>query len=674
MASKDIKLEDLPAPKLEDLPSPDKLSVDSLPAPEIEKEELTEEEPSTLEAAVRGGARGLTGGLTGVAAGAGAAAGTFAGGKRSWEDIKAAYQEGLLEQREKEEKAAKAHPIVSGISEFAGAIPSLAVGGGALKSAGIASPIKQAGILGGATGVTNYLGNEPAPSLEGAALSGGIGTGLGLAGGAVAKGISSALNPEARALGQKGQTLFGTQAKEALDKEREQFANSIVKSISEEKGKIGQAYDAILDANKDKKIDLTDFVNKLKLRADNFDTSLPEQARDKKAIMSLINKITEGPEVEKTFVKGFKPGKTVEAVPSSQEQLEQEAQKLIESNKQLGIKSSSQITPSEDNQLLTRILKTESPTGPQATAKTIENIPGSPAYSEISPVIEQQTVREGGTLTPGVGEAKKLRANLGTISNEKALSTAGEQFADATYSDLTNALKEQIPGLAPTDAKYSALLKTAKKLGIKGNDEDVVRVLQKMTSDNQGKQIIVDQALSQLDKVNPNVSNTIRQTAESIDKKADLIDKVSKMGDYNIMNPKAIFKGLLRDLGGTRIAAGNIVGQAERKLIKTPAGTLVQKAISQLPLSTITNPFSQEVVQDKYVPSEASKISTPLYNATDDSLKLLATKLKQEVGLEFYGNHLNKAIEEGNEGEKNRAIFLMLQNPKSRKLITPEGK
>jgi len=657
---------------------------------DIVDQHLASQEPqdySKLQSLGIAAQKGLTGGLTGVAAGVGAGLGSLSGGG----DFGPAYKEGLEEQKQKEEAAHNANPITSNIAELGASIPTMAVGGGLLKGAGVASPVVQGAILGGGSGVTNYLGQNADPTVGGGLTAGGLGLGAGIG------SAGKLLNPAARKLGQAGQSLFGKAAQEGLNTETEQLANSVVNTIKSEKGKLGEVYNKILEANKDKKIDLTDFVGKLKDRANNFDTSLPEQARDKKAIMDLISKVTEGPEVDKDVITGFKPGKTVEATPSAQEQLESEGNKLVESQKQLGKPASFNINPSDDQNMLTRVLRTEGENGPTASAKTVENTPGSPSYSEVSPITETQTIREGGSLTPNTEEAKLLRTNLGKIANEKSLSSSGEQFADQTYSDLSNTLKEQIPELGPTDAKYTALLKAGRKLGIKGNDEDIVRVLSKMTSSNQGKQIIVDQALNQLDSVNPNAANQIRQTAINLDQKADMIDKVSKIGNYNVLNPKALMVGLVKDLGATRVAAGNLVGQAERKL-STPAGQLIQKGLTATARSVtnkMNNPWSQNVTKqvgsyaaneafgstakadDFYQPqasrtSPATQTAANLYNATDDSLKQVASTLKSTPGLQFYGDHLNKAIDTKDEGEKNRAVFLIMQNPASRKMVQGE--
>jgi hypothetical protein len=117
-----------------------------------------------------------------------------------------------------------------------------------------------------------------------------------------------------------------------------------------------------------------------------------------------------------------------------------------------------------------------------------------------------------------------------------------------------------------------------------------------------------------------------------------------------------------------KIATAKALNQTS-KIVQTPAGELAQKAIVNAPLAAVTNPFTQGQVNAKS--TESSKIATNLYNATDDSLKEMASQFKATPGLQFYGEHLDKALATDDEGEKNRAVFLIMQNPTARKMVTP---
>lgn len=138
----------------------------------------------------------------------------------------------------------------------------------------------------------------------------------------------------------------------------------------------------------------------------------------------------------------------------------------------------------------------------------------------------------------------------------------------------------------------------------------------------------------------------------------------------------AIEKSTGNSLGRLGTIASGKVLNAMSKGLKTPAGQIYQKIapVSTLVSKVVQSPFVQETAQNKLTQNSQDKstnIARNLYTATDDSLKDVAGSLKKTPGLEFYGDHLNKAIDQNDSGEKDRAIFLILQNPRSRKLVTP---
>lgn len=122
-----------------------------------------------------------------------------------------------------------------------------------------------------------------------------------------------------------------------------------------------------------------------------------------------------------------------------------------------------------------------------------------------------------------------------------------------------------------------------------------------------------------------------------------------------------------------KIATAKLANQTS-KAIQTPAGELVQQTVTNIPLATVTNPFTQGQMQEKYNPSEQSKLATNMYNATDESLKEVASTFKQNPSLGFYGDMLNDAVDTNDQRKKDNAIFCIMQNPTARKLITPNDK
>jgi len=192
---------------------------------------------------------------------------------------------------------------------------------------------------------------------------------------------------------------------------------------------------------------------------------------------------------------------------------------------------------------------------------------------------------------------------------------------------------------------------------------------------------IVRQHIEDLaETVDPQASEAIKSTNQTL----------SNLYTYNTAAKKLMDKGTGSAVASTlnlpsTLLTGNPIGREARmlaakglniasKAVDTPAGQLVQKTLPATPASVITNPFGQAKIQSKFGSGDnpSSKIAKNLYNATDDSLKEVAAKIKQQPGLQFYADHLNKAIDNDDEGEKNRAIFLIMQNPLTRKLITPD--
>ena len=108
------------------------------------------------------------------------------------------------------------------------------------------------------------------------------------------------------------------------------------------------------------------------------------------------------------------------------------------------------------------------------------------------------------------------------------------------------------------------------------------------------------------------------------------------------------------------------------KAVSTPLGQLVQRTATATPQGVVSSPFSVKAASS-LAPTSNQRLSSNLYNATDDSLHQVASKMSQEPNVSHYGEALEKAISANDEQAKNNAIFLILQNPASRKLLKPEN-
>lgn len=537
--------------------------------------EKPQEDYSKLRSAGIAAAKGLTGGLTGVAAGVGAGLGSLSGGG----DYLPAYREGLEEQKQKEEAAHAAHPLISGAAELGASIPTLAVGGGLLKGAGIASPVAQGAILGGGSGVTNYLGQNADPTVGGLATAGGLGAGLGALGGKIGGIISNKLNPEKlEVAGSKmAQEAMGMNSAKDLTSEFNPMTGKSVKGSDIIKGTGTTAMDqGILKGSQGQWYD-----NAIGALEKNYNDLSP-------------------------------------ALKTAQAKLNPNLQNVLE----------------EVGPITTKT--------PEVMQSIFDSVPQNSQKNLIVRKITQQYQNYEQKLAQADGNLEALN------QVKRELTTAAQNLSPQIYNNGT--------------AKVEADL--YKRLGgvVRQHIEDLANASDEGAGD------------------------TIHHINDNIGKLTSMLPTLQKTtrGGFNIpTDTKSLAKTFL---GPVESFAAKSLNKAS-KVIDTPAGDLVQKSVTpaaQSIANKANNPWSQNIAKDAfgsearaddfYQPqasrtSKATQNASNLYNATNDSLKQVASNLKSVPGLEFYADHLNKAIDTDDEGEKNRAVFLILQNPKSRKMI-----
>lgn len=119
-------------------------------------------------------------------------------------------------------------------------------------------------------------------------------------------------------------------------------------------------------------------------------------------------------------------------------------------------------------------------------------------------------------------------------------------------------------------------------------------------------------------------------------------------------------------------AAKALVGGS--KALSTPMGELVQKAAPAAPAasSVITNPYAEEIVQDKF-PSDNQRLSAYVNNATDDSLKEVAENMTHSPVLNDSATQLKNAIDNHDEYAKRAALMKLMQMPSFRELMKTKG-
>lgn len=557
LANKEVDISHLPTP--DEL---DAVDISHLPPPE----QLEASEPiSKLQSASIAAQKGLTGGLTGVAAGLGAGLGSLAGGG----DFSPAYKEGLEGQKAKETAAHDANPMTSNITGFAASIPTMMVGGAALKGAGLASPVAQGAALGAGLGESNYLGNNADPSALGAAGSAALGAGLGAAGGKLGDLISDKVNPED--LEVSGSKL----AQEAMG----------------------------MNSSKD----LTSEFNPM--------TQQVERG-------SQIIKGTGTTALDQGVLKGGQSGwydNALNALKSSYQKLPplfQSAQSKIDQNLPAIMEDVGPITT-----------KT-----PDTMQKIFDGVPQSSQRFAIVRKLQQQYSMYEQKLAAADGNLQQLN------EVKQELTTAAQNLKPQIYNN----------GSASAEADLY------KNLG------GVVR------------QHIEDLASA----ADPGAGNAIHQANQTIGNLTSMLPALQKGTRSGIPTS---WEDLAKTLTGPIEKYGGMTLNAASD-VKTPIGTLVQKVIPAAPKAIMTNPWSQQKIQNKTgvtntqgsnPAQNVTRTAANLYNATPDSLSDVAEKLQKEAGMTYMGQYLKKAVDDDDQDAKNRAIFALMQNPSARALLTP---
>lgn len=184
------------------------------------------------------------------------------------------------------------------------------------------------------------------------------------------------------------------------------------------------------------------------------------------------------------------------------------------------------------------------------------------------------------------------------------------------------------------------------------------------------------------------LGGVVRQHIEDLASAADpgmgdQIHQVNKtIGNLSSMVPalqKTTRGGLptnMKDLG--QALTGPVEGFVAKglntasKVVQTPIGEIAQKTIPAVAKTAVNNPWDSIKNNTSETPAQNStKIAGFLYNATSDSLKNVASKLSKAPGMEHVAKSLEKSIMDNDIDAKNRAIFVIMQNPSSRKLVTP---
>lgn len=130
--------------------------------------------------------------------------------------------------------------------------------------------------------------------------------------------------------------------------------------------------------------------------------------------------------------------------------------------------------------------------------------------------------------------------------------------------------------------------------------------------------------------------------------------------------------GLTAKKGAERLAGWNL-GQLGKlgfaKLEQGGANKLANLA-EGVESGTIPRNIARPIEENKAEQAlKPLKLSNDLYNASDDDLSGLASKLEQDPKYATYGKSLRESIANKSHGKKNAVLFTMLQNPNIRQYI-----
>lgn len=592
---------------IDDIPSPDELKsqqvdVDSLPSPEELKGSSPKEDftpVSKVESTKQGLVSGGTLGASPIISGAEGAlfekgAQLIGKGTESEKSLGDLYREYRDLQKQREQTAQKSNPKTFLASQLAGGIAT-----GSLVPGLNPTTLKGATGLGAAVGGINSnvdltkFGENPTDNSIELAKDIGVGAGLGLGGGLLAKGLTTATNPAEleRAGSKMASNVLGIKPMKEVPRIFDQDTGRLIKQYNEVKG-IGK--------------------NAIESGALEVSGNMGQTASKAQDIIT----------------DNFKQLKPI--IQSTQEKIEQSPE---------AIQQAGPIIDKINDYSHDFFNNIEDTTRGEALRKKLEDF-----------------------YLPRLQKINSLDGNLPALMTEKS-----KLYSDA-ISLTKNIYSNPDSFTAESEANF-----------LKG----LARVVKEHTQDLAST--VDPQAGQQIQGLNNNISKMIdiQQAAEKE------FNKSSPSGLSGTLSlPSKILTGkspgdLLQTMGAkTAIGAANKLktptGQGVQSI--APAGARIIKQLGVNPESNksvqdLTTPWTPQFESNPFSPIQEEKKASPtkdsssLYNADPDQLKEIVAKLKTIPGIDTYGHLLEEGINSNNDQIKNRAIFLALQNPVSKRLI-----
>lgn len=320
---------------------------------------------------------------------------------------------------------------------------------------------------------------------------------------------------------------------------------------------------------------------------------------------------------------------------------------------------------------------------------------------QVQDVIDQvnQGIENPDTEGVSADVARQLRDTLKGRSILASSPNTPDDFssltnkATAAAQGVGDVLNDAVPGLAPANAQYAAnasaqdLLKTISPLFERQSIQNQQQIAQ-IISNVEGKGLksaTADELIQKLKDYadqsgNQDLQDLIENKAPDIAKRFDLTQKIQGQGlSFNpvkLLNPTTL--GGANIIGNSPLApavsgAANAFTSPTQEAISNTLGRVLPGNLIKQGEDAKTNPPLKLPDQSSGNTERPLQLSKSLYAANSDQLKDVSNRLAQDPSLKSLSTSLNQAIDNKDEMRKNSTLFALLQNPKARQLIYPEG-
>jgi hypothetical protein len=292
---------------------------------------------------------------------------------------------------------------------------------------------------------------------------------------------------------------------------------------------------------------------------------------------------------------------------------------------------------------------------------------------ESDEIINKLRQLGNGELTPK--EAQTLKQQMYEMARGLDVPEL-KRTASRFYNSTNQALNDSVPGLSELNQKYSSFLSSGPEVLLsKGQPSELVhKFLSSMADPNAKIGEAVSDLLSTLSA--PGVSKVASRRTYN-----ELIDK---LGQFDNDNP-----GMLKELGlGSPEEFGkDLMDKADRFAIQrqalgyephgSPASSFQRGTLG------LANTGRGAVISGANLSGRAigsvsksmpARVSKQMYQASDETLYNASNVLENSgvPGIAALGSALRKGLETKNQSAKNAALFTILQDPRSRLLLSPE--